>query len=178
MKHIALSAAAVVALSSLLTACPPKPAEQALPPSGLAGVPSTSIPISPNATMPAGHPDIGGHDPSMGGDDGAPLPTKGAPLPNFGTPTGDSVGAGAGGMGAGAGVVFTGKVVEKLEVPSYTYMRVATTDGDQWVAVSTMSVNVGDVVTINQQIVMNNFPSKSLNRTFEKLIMGTATIGG
>jgi hypothetical protein len=160
------------------TACPPKPADQPLPPSGLAGSPSTSIPIDPSAPMPPGHPPIGGHE--GGGDDGAPLPTKGAPLPNFGTPSGDTGGGGDMGMGGGmgAGVVFTGKVVEKLDVPSYTYLRVATPGGDEWVAVSTMNVNVGDTVTVNQQIVMQNFPSKALNRTFEKLVMGTASVGG
>jgi hypothetical protein len=70
------------------------------------------------------------------------------------------------------------KVLEKLDVPQYTYMRVQTTAGDEWVAVSTMSVNVGDNVTINQQLVMENFASKSLGRTFSKLVMGTASIGG
>ena len=163
MKHI-LVAALVAALACVL-GCPPKPVEAPLPPPGLAGA------IDPNAQMPAGHPVIGGHD------DGAPLPTKGAPLPNFGTPTGD-VGGGAIGGGGGAGVVFTGKVVEKLDVPSYTYIRVATPGSEEWVAVSTMSINVGDTVTINQQIVMENFPSKSLNRTFARLVMGTAVIGG
>ena len=64
-------------------------------------------------------------------------------------------------------------------MPSYTYMRVqvgGTTE--EWVAVSTMPVNVGDTITVNQQIVMENFPSKSLNRTFARLIMGSASVGG
>lgn len=168
MKHILL--VALVAFVVCALGCPPKPVDAPLPPPGLAGA------IDPNAQMPAGHPPIGGHV-----DDGAPLPTKGAPLPNFGTPSGD-VGGGAigggGGAGMGAGVVFTGKVVEKLDVPSYTYIRVATPGSEEWVAVSTMSINVGDTVTINQQIVMENFPSKSLNRTFARLVMGTAVIGG
>lgn len=172
MQRVLLALVVVVA-----AACAPKPSAEALPPSGLAGAPSTAAktPITPDAQMPPGHPDIGGHQ--AGGDDGAPLPTKGAPLPNFGMPSGD-VGGGAAGGGMGGNVVFTGKVLEKVDVPSYTYMRIQTGGGEEWVAVSTMSVNVGDTVTINQQIVMNNFASKSLNRTFDKLIMGTAMVGG
>ena len=163
-------ALAVTAAAAFATGCPPKPASEPLPPPGLAG-----SPIDPSQPMPAGHPDIGGHAAS-GGDDGSPLPTKGAPLPNFGTPTGDT-GMGGGG-GAGGNVVFTGKVLEKVVVPSYTYMRVQIPGGEQLVDVSTMNVNVGDTVTINQQIVMENFASKTLTKTFDKLVMGTASVGG
>ncbi|MDP2343385.1 MAG: hypothetical protein Q8O67_20675 [Deltaproteobacteria bacterium] len=173
----AIRLAALVAVVASATACPPKPQEASLPPSGLAGVPSSPIPIDRDAAMPAGHPPVGGH----GGDDGAPIPVKDPTLPNFGgiaAAPGMEVGGGAGGAGMGAGVVFSGKVLEKLDVPSYTYIRVAVPGGEEWVAISTMSINVGDTVTINQQIVMENFPSKSLNRTFAKLVMGTAVIGG
>jgi len=166
-----------------LSAC--TKAEQApLPPSGLAGVPSQPIPVDPAAGMPAGHPPIDGAHamqgtpPSHGGDDGAPIPAKpGAlPLPNLPGMQTPPAGSGA---GAGQGVVFTGKVVERLDVPTYTYMRLALSGGaEEWVAVSTMDVKLGDTVTINQQIVMENFPSKSLGRTFPRLVMGTAIIGG
>lgn len=165
MKTIRLALIAVIV--AVAAACPPRPQESALPPPGLAGV-ATASPIERDATMPPGHPPI------TKGDDGGPLATNDIALPNFG-----AVGAAQGsGGGGGAGVVFSGKVLEKLDVPSYTYIRVAVSGGDEWVAVSTMAINVGDVVTINQQIVMENFPSKSLNRTFAKLVMGTAVIGG
>ena len=163
-------AAALLALSAA-TGCPPKPADTSLPPSGLAGVPSSPIPINRDAAMPAGHPPVGGH-----GDDGAPVPAKDPALPNFANmgaaPMGDM------GGGIGAGVVFSGKVLEKLDVPAYTYLRVSVPGGEEWVAVSTMTIAVGDSVTINQQIVMENFPSKALGRTFPKLVMGTAIVGG
>jgi hypothetical protein len=54
---------------------------------------------------------------------------------------------------------------------------VQTSGGEEWCAVSTMSVNVGDTVTVNQQMVMENFPSKGLGRTFPRLVMGTAVVG-
>jgi hypothetical protein len=172
----AIRLAALVAVVACLAACPPKPADNTLPPSGLAGapggVPSAPIPIERNAQMPPGHPPVGG------GDDGAPLPVKDPALPNFGGIGAPPMGDVGGGGGIGGGVVFSGKVLEKLDVPSYTYIRVAVPGGEEWVAVSTMSINVGDTVTINQQIVMENFPSKALGRTFPKLVMGTAAVGG
>ncbi len=168
------STLAVVAAVGLMAACPPKAAESPLPPAGLAGAPTA---VDPNGAMPAGHPPIdGAHAMNAGGDDGAPLPTKPGDLalpnlPGMDTPQG------GGGGGAGAGVVFTGKVLEKLDVPSYTYMRVQVGAVEEWVAVSTMPINVGDTITVNQQIVMENFPSKSLGRTFTRLIMGSAVVG-
>ena len=172
------STLAVVAAVGLMAACPPKAAESALPPAGLAGAPTA---VDPNGAMPAGHPPIDGAHAMNGGggDDGAPIPTKPGELalpnlPGMDTPQG---GAGGAGGGAGAGVVFTGKVLEKLDVPSYTYMRVQVGAVEEWVAVSTMPINVGDTITVNQQIVMENFPSKSLGRTFARLIMGSAVVG-
>jgi hypothetical protein len=177
-----VSVSALVVAVGMLTACPPKPAEQPLPPPGLAGAPTA---VDPNATMPAGHPPIdGAHamNGSAGGDDGAPLSTKPGqlPLPNLPGMQGGAGGAGGapmGAAGAAQGIVFSGKVLEKLDVPSYTYLRVQTSGGEEWVAVSTMPVNVGDTVTVNQQMVMENFPSKALGRTFPRLVMGTAVAG-
>ncbi len=166
----AIRLAAALALALICAACPPKPQDSTLPPSGLAGVPTTPIPIERDAQMPAGHPPIGQ------GDDGAPLAAKDPTLPNFGGMGAPPMGDVAEGMGGG--VVFSGKVLEKLDVPTYTYIRVAVPSGEEWVAVSTMSINVGDTVTVNQQIVMENFPSKALGRTFPKLVMGTAVVGG
>jgi hypothetical protein len=183
MKKLVLATLAVVALA---TACPPKTEEStsSLPPAGLAGAPSTGAagpgPVDPSAPMPAGHPPIDNPHAGAevaGADDGAPLPPKAgqAPLPNL---PGMNTGGGDVGGGMGGNVVFAGKVLEKLDVPQYTYLRVQTSTGEEWVAVSTMQVNVGDRVTVNQQLVMENFASKSLGRTFAKLIMGSATIGG
>lgn len=167
---------ASLALVFLAAACSSETTTAPLPPPGLAGAPTA---INPNATMPAGHPPIDGAHAMQGsgGDDGAPIPAKGGalPLPNL---PGMDAAQGGGGGGAGAGVVFTGKVLEKLDVPGYTYIRVQTTGTtEEWVAVSTMTINVGDTVTVNQQMVMENFPSKSLNRTFPRVVFGSAVIG-
>jgi hypothetical protein len=175
---------ASLAIVLLAAACSSETSTTApLPPPGLAGAPKAPTAIDPNAAMPAGHPPIDGAHAMQGGggDDGAPIPAKGGalPLPNLPGMEAAQPGGGGGGGGAGAGVVFTGMVLEKLDVPSYTYIRVQTTSGsEEWVAVSTMPVNVGDTVTVNQQMVMENFPSKSLNKTFARVVFGTAFVGG
>jgi hypothetical protein len=172
MAKASLSFALAVVLAAM--GCTPKADAPSLPPAGLAGAPSSSGPVDPATPMPAGHPPIASPHGGVaaGGDTGAPLSPKAgqAPLPNLpGMQTGNN---------DDAVVVFAGKVLEKLDVPQYTYMRVQTTKGEEWVAVSTMQVNVGDRVTINQQLVMENFASKTLGRTFPKLIMGSAVVGG
>jgi hypothetical protein len=107
--------------------------------------PSGGTPSS--GALPPGHPPI----------DGAPatMPTPGA-------------------MGAAPpqDVQISESVLEAVDVPEYTYLRVKTPSGEEWAAVTKTPVNVGDVVTISSQLVMTDFESKSLKRTFPRLVMG------
>ena len=171
----------------LLTACPPKPAGEQLPPAGLAGAPGTGSPTAlpgagipvpapsgtadPTTTLPPGHPAIPG---AKVADDGSgSLPPGHPPIDGAG-PTGAPPMMGGPSMGGGVeNVTLTGSVLEAIDVPEYTYMRIKTAGGEDWVAVTKVPVKVGDVVTVNQSLVMTDFPSKSLNRTFPKLIMGS-----
>lgn len=61
-------------------------------------------------------------------------------------------------------------------VESYTYLRLKTKDGETWAAVGKAPVKIGAEVTIENAMVMNNFESKSLKKTFPKIIFGT--LGG
>jgi len=67
---------------------------------------------------------------------------------------------------------ISGKVVETMNAGGYTYMRVATTDGDMWTAVRETKVKTGDNVIVEPQMTAEKFESKSLNKTFDKLVMG------
>ncbi|HEX5698566.1 MAG TPA: OB-fold nucleic acid binding domain-containing protein, partial [Rhodoferax sp.] len=58
----------------------------------------------------------------------------------------------------------------------YTYLRLKTKDGETWAAVSTAAVKKGAMVTIENPMVMNNFESKTLKKTFPTIIFGT--LGG
>lgn len=65
-----------------------------------------------------------------------------------------------------------GEVLEVKDVESYTYLRLKTADGELWAAVSKAPVKKGAQVTIENPTMMNNFASKSLNRTFDKIVFG------
>lgn len=75
--------------------------------------------------------------------------------------------------------VVKGEVLEIKEVASYTYLRLKTKNGETWAAVSKAPVAKGAQVTIENPMVMNNFQSKSLNKTFPEIIFGNlAGTGG
>jgi hypothetical protein len=76
------------------------------------------------------------------------------------------------GTPASAGPVYQGQVLEVKDVESYTYLRLKTKEGEVWAAVRTAPVKPGDKVTIDNVTVMNNFESKSLNKTFPTIVFG------
>lgn len=69
-----------------------------------------------------------------------------------------------------------GEVLEIKDVDSYTYLRLKTKDGETWAAVNKTPVKKGAEVTIENVMVMKNFESKSLKRTFPTILFGT--LGG
>lgn len=70
-----------------------------------------------------------------------------------------------------------GKVLSTLDAPGYTYMELATTEKRFWIAAPTTRVKVGDRVRFEQSLVMKNFKSSTLNRTFDQIIfVNSATI--
>lgn len=77
---------------------------------------------------------------------------------------------------ATASAVVTGDVLEVKDVDSYTYLRLKTKDGETWAAVSTAPVKVGARVTIGNPMVMKNFESRTLKKTFSTIVFGT--LGG
>jgi len=66
-----------------------------------------------------------------------------------------------------------GEVLETRDVESYTYLRLKTAQGETWAAVPTAAVKKGAKVTIDNPMVMNNFQSKALKKTFDKVVFGT-----
>jgi hypothetical protein len=66
-----------------------------------------------------------------------------------------------------------GKVLEIKEVESYTYLRLKTKDDEIWAAVLKAPVTLGNEVTILNVMVMNNFESKTLKKTFKTILFGT-----
>jgi len=70
------------------------------------------------------------------------------------------------------GGAVEGQVLEVKNVPQFTYLRLKTQAGESWAAVVTADVKKGDTVTIENAMVMGNFQSKSLKRTFKKILFG------
>lgn len=70
-----------------------------------------------------------------------------------------------------------GEVLETKDVDVYTYLRLKTRDGEIWAAVSKAAVKTGSEVTIGNVMVMNNFESKTLKKTFDRIVFGTLGAG-
>ncbi len=70
------------------------------------------------------------------------------------------------GAAAGSGEI-TGKVVEVINAASYTYVQVDTGSKKVWAAATQFPVKSGDAVTLSDAMAMNNYHSKTLNRTFD-----------
>lgn len=64
----------------------------------------------------------------------------------------------------------SGKVLEVMDASIYTYMQVTTANGPVWLAASKTKVPKGATISYPNGAVMTNFTSKSLNRTFDKII--------
>ena len=69
-----------------------------------------------------------------------------------------------------AGVGHKGKVVSTMDAAGYTYVEVEEKGQKLWVAVMQTKVKVGDTVEFPDSPPMVNFQSKSLKRTFDKII--------
>ncbi len=72
-----------------------------------------------------------------------------------------------------------GRVLEVIDVPKYTYLRIAADSGaEHWVAVATSPIEVGQVVAIRDATEMRNFASSTLNRTFASIWFGSLATPG
>ncbi len=69
--------------------------------------------------------------------------------------------------------VLSGVVLEVKDVPDFTYLRLKTDDGEVWAAVMSASVKVGATVQLQNPVVMKNFTSKAMNKTFPMIVFGS-----
>ncbi|HEY7724625.1 MAG TPA: OB-fold nucleic acid binding domain-containing protein [Anaeromyxobacteraceae bacterium] len=71
-----------------------------------------------------------------------------------------------------AGVV-RGKVIEKVEAPPYSYLKLATPGGEAWAAVPQTNTAAGAEVTVVNAFPMKDFESKTLAKKFDVVYFGT-----
>jgi hypothetical protein len=67
----------------------------------------------------------------------------------------------------------SGKVAETMNSGGYTYILLETEGKTTWAAIPNTKVAVGDVVKLQPGMVMHNFTSGSINRTFESIIFSS-----
>lgn len=66
-----------------------------------------------------------------------------------------------------------GKVLETMDSGGYTYVNIGHDGGSTWVAVPETKVEVGEEVSALPGFAMNDFKSKTLDRTFESIIFSS-----
>jgi hypothetical protein len=76
------------------------------------------------------------------------------------------------------GSAIDGEVLEVIDVPNYSYLRLGAKGGEgTWVAVSTASLKVGDHARVAGATKMPGFTSTTLKRTFAVIYFGTLDDG-
>ncbi|MDE1889400.1 MAG: DNA-binding protein [Planctomycetota bacterium] len=71
---------------------------------------------------------------------------------------------------------LSGKVVETMNSGGYTYLCIEKDGKKTWAAVLEMKVTVGQEISLRSGHEMENFTSKTLNRTFDKIIFSAGPI--
>ncbi|MDX1775272.1 MAG: DNA-binding protein [Desulfobulbales bacterium] len=71
----------------------------------------------------------------------------------------------------------TGKVLETMDASGYTYLNVETDAGTKWIAINQTSIEVGEEVTFLDGMVMQDFYSKTLDRTFPEIVFSSGLVG-
>jgi hypothetical protein len=74
---------------------------------------------------------------------------------------------------------IAGEVLEVIDVPSYTYLRIGEKGSEgSWTAVPSAKVAVGAQVRVANAMKMTDFKSTALSRTFPVIYFGTLDGGG
>ena len=75
---------------------------------------------------------------------------------------------------------LTGKVLKSMNGGGYTYVLLKKKESAEevWLAVPPMRLIVGKEMTFAPGVVMSNFPSKALDRTFDKIVFSPGPVQG
>ena len=85
----------------------------------------------------------------------------------------------AGGMGtAPEGGQLVGKLLERIDAATYSYLRIATATGEVWAAVPETTLAVGADVVVTDIMLNQNFESKTLKRSFPEIYFGNLAGAG
>jgi GW (Gly-Tryp) dipeptide domain len=73
-------------------------------------------------------------------------------------------------MAASPALPLEGTIGETLNADRYTYLRVDNADGSFWVATTPVNIPIGASVNVPDGIVMKDFESAALGRTFDQVL--------
>ncbi|WP_257305952.1 hypothetical protein [Geothrix campi] len=76
------------------------------------------------------------------------------------------------------GLSVSGKLLERIAATPYSYLRIQTAQGEIWAAVPETKVEKGAEVTVTGAMIMRDFESKTLKRTFAEIYFGTLAGSG
>ncbi len=75
-----------------------------------------------------------------------------------------------------AGSKHTANVLETMNAANYTYAKVDEGGNIYWIAGPQAEIKVGDEISFIDQMVMEDFRSKALNKTFEYLVFASTLV--
>ncbi|HFB53412.1 MAG TPA: hypothetical protein ENJ67_01655 [Sulfurimonas autotrophica] len=73
-------------------------------------------------------------------------------------------------IGLYAATTHSAKVLETMNSGGYSYIKVQDKNQKYWIAMTQRAVKVGDTIRYSEQGWMQNFHSKTLNHTFDKIL--------
>lgn len=73
--------------------------------------------------------------------------------------------------------VLKGTVIESQDVKNYTYLNLKDSTGQIWAAIPKTQVETGKEIEISNIIVMQDFQSKTLNKTFDIILFAVPSGG-
>lgn len=75
--------------------------------------------------------------------------------------------------------IVTGNTIETFDSGGFTYVQITTPEASIWAAGPLTPIKNNDTVSFSRNMLMKNFHSKTLNRTFEAIyFVNTFTVNG
>ena len=62
------------------------------------------------------------------------------------------------------------QVMDKISAGGYNYLQVSENKNEYWIAVPTMEIEVGETVYFSKFMVMEEFNSPTIDRTFDEIL--------
>src|SRR3990172_3536238 len=78
---------------------------------------------------------------------------------------------------AGEAPTLSGKVLETMDSGGYTYVQIENNGKKTWVAVTKTKIVKGKEISFVPGMEMQNFESKTLKRTFDRIIFSGGVLG-